>query len=223
MNVLAQSWLAMTVGIMAMTVVTVPTWLFASMNRGTLWRIRDCIFDARRTCTLPDSDAVDLLLDRAERFIQVVPNITAAQIWYVKRRVPASVAEDPRSGRLSSQLPADTGTYAVRLFEVLEHELERAIMRQQLLCSWSGLLFVAPRHIDAVRWVLRRRPFQLEGACTRSAEGGTAEAAGSDADTVHDDDAPLARDVVAIAEGIVAEVYRSIAPSSRPDLTKTPA
>lgn len=219
MSVIVAWFVAMAVGLMAMTAVTIPTWLFASMNRGALWRIRDCVFDARRTGTLPDSDAVTLLLDRAERFIQVVPNITAAQIWFVSRRTTPLHPARQRGQRPSSQLPPGTVEYAAQLFDILDMELERAVIRQQLLCSWSGLLLVAPRRMDAVRWVLRRRPFPLEDACrwavTKPEDG--------NADTAEDEDAPLSRDVVAIAEEIVAEVYRSIAPSSKPDLTRTPA
>jgi hypothetical protein len=217
MDTLVDGFVAMSAGLIVVALLSVPTWLFASMNRGTLWRIRDCIFDARRTGALPDCDAVSELLDRAERFIIVVPNITAAQIWYVRRRVAPGFAE---GGWRSPELPEGTDQRAVRIFRLLEAELQRSIIRQQLLCSWSGLLLVAPRNLGLVRWVIRKRPFDLHELCTKPIER---RAKPKPSTSISGKKADDSMEVVRIAEQIVAEYYRTSQGSLEPDLTHAPA
>lgn len=143
-------WLCWSVGVAMYAFVTIPTWLFASMNRGTLWSLRDCVFDARRTGLLPDRPEVETFHDRLEGMILVLPSITALQVWWLDRHLPRGT--EP----LRFELPANCPAAQRRRFAVAQDELERIIVRHYLFGSWSGLLFVLPRHLGEVPGLLRR-------------------------------------------------------------------
>lgn len=138
-------------GVAFYSAVRIPHWLLASMNRGTLWRLRDCVFDARRKGFLPDTREVDLMLQRVEAMIIILPSTSALQMWFFDRRVNVPSGE-PFELKL-----VGGSSEQQRYFLLLQDEMKRIVFRQYLLCSWSGILFAAPRHIDVVRRVLRRR------------------------------------------------------------------
>src|SRR5688572_31492274 len=67
--------------------LTAPSWFSTAINRSCLWRLRDRVFDARRTGRLPDTRPVEELIERIQMFIVVVPEIGPVQLWWLRRRV----------------------------------------------------------------------------------------------------------------------------------------
>lgn len=140
-------------GIALYAIVTLPSWLLASMNRGTLWNLRDAAFDARRRGQLPDSEDTERLIERMETFIRVLPDVSAFRVWWLSRDMTWGRRSE---GHVLWIEPAFHEAKSRELFMKFQTELARIVARQYMLCSWSGLTMVAPRHRDVVRHVLHR-------------------------------------------------------------------
>lgn len=140
-------------GVAVYAVLTLPSWLFASMNRSTLWRLRDQTFDARRFGLLPDTAYVEAFIRHIETAIVVLPKITALQVWWLGRYFKRP-SQTPHIDVLFGELP--DGTVAAKhAFAEIQGELRRIFVRQYFVGSWSGLLLVVPRHFLAFCSVLR--------------------------------------------------------------------
>lgn len=127
------------------------------MNRSTLWSLRDLVFDARRRRRLPDVFTVEDFIQYLEVLILVLPKLSAAQVWWFRKHNPdlKPLNALPMFGPLPTNDPD-----ARELFAKLQDELGRIILRQYVIGSWSGLVFVAPRWREALRAVLQRRKSQ---------------------------------------------------------------
>jgi hypothetical protein len=142
-------WSLACVGVAFYAVITLPSWLLTSINRGSLWRLRDNLFDARRHGDLPDSKCVAELLELMERMIVVTGHASALQLWWARRRLAWD--EEQFYPPLS---PDDLAADAARTFMRYQHDLVHIVMRQYMTGSWSGLLLVAPRHLGELRHVI---------------------------------------------------------------------
>lgn len=151
---------------------TVPTWLFSSMNRGCLWRLRDEVYDARLDGRLAHVDAVDRLLDRIETLIVIAPKVSVLQLWWLRRRFAIQRStEDPYLK--AKDLNADEA----RLFFAFQYELARIVTRQYFFGSWSGLLLVVPRRLPIAIATLRQPwiPTSISPAPDSQSEQASAE------------------------------------------------
>lgn len=157
MSELLIAWVSLCVGVGVYALLTLPSWLFASMNRGTLWALRDAVVRARRKGLLPDVPQVEDFVERIDQIILVLPEVSALQLWWLQRRLllVEQVNEDGFATIRQLESEADD---AREFFVMAQHELGRIVLRHYLVGSWSGLVFVAPRHRDALRFVLSRRP-----------------------------------------------------------------
>lgn len=155
MNVLVALWVCASAGVAVYALLTLPTWLLGSMNRSTLWRLRDRVFDERRSGRLPDTEDVQEFITYLETLIIVLPKISAFQVWWFNRfhghLLPASTRPE---ALLDQRCPA-------RFQDVLH----RIILRQYFVGSWSGLVLLvrAPGTWSALRAVSSQsRPEQIE-------------------------------------------------------------
>ena len=155
MNEIVALWVCASAGVAVYAALTLPTWLFASMNRSALWRLRDRAFDARLHGLVPDTPEVDAFIKRLEAFVVVLPRLGALQVGWLNKHHSGSAGE--AVPKLSQSAAFRDDATALQRIAVLEDELGRIVLRQYFIGSWSGLLLVAPRHSRDVRAVLRRR------------------------------------------------------------------
>lgn len=155
MNKLAALLVCASAGVAVYGVLTLPTWLCGAMNRSLLWRVRDRTFDARRRAQLPDSPVVEEFIAQVERFIVVVPRISALQVWWFRRQHAKLMSETDLGVWQKGLVGYDDETQ--RLFSQLQDEVGRIVLRQYMVGSWSGLLLSAWRHPRILREVLRRQ------------------------------------------------------------------
>lgn len=136
--------------------LTLPGRLFSSINRNCLWQIRDGIFDARRQKKLPDSAAVDALIERAEAYIALGTKVSPLEMWWLKKRY--------RHGGEVAEPSLDDMTLPQRQrYEDFSRGLNFILMRQYMTGSWSGLLFVAPRQLRILATLIQFRQVKLCG------------------------------------------------------------
>ena len=158
---------ALGAGFLVYVILRLPRWLFAALNRSALWEVRDRIFDDRRAGHLPDTPEVEELLKRVEWFIVLLPQVSAAQSWWLRRRMKAH--GEPTFDDLIIR-PREMRPTAALHFMQLQLRVAEILHRNYLTGSWSGLLAVAPRHLRDV-WRLAttsRMPSSLEPAIVTS-------------------------------------------------------
>lgn len=162
MNRLAGIWVCASAGMAVFGILTIPSWLFGSMNRSLLWRLRDRAYDARRRGLLPNSPTVADFIVQLEGFIAVLPKVSALQIWWFRRRHLGLMAATDVG--VWDATVDDEGEEAQTLFAQMQDEVGRLVLRQYLVGSWSGLLLSAWRHPRILAEVLRprRRPARAE-------------------------------------------------------------
>lgn len=154
MNILAALWVSAAGGLAIYALLTLPTWLFSSMNRSTLWCLRDRVFDGRWSGDLPDIPEVDDLITYLEDLIVALPRLTAFKVWWFHRYHSDVINRTRRSdyfGALAKSTPLNEP-----YVDLLHNELRRIILRQYFLGSWHGLLLLAPRQWQDLKSALRR-------------------------------------------------------------------
>lgn len=115
--------------------LTMPTWLGMSINRSSLWKLRDEMFDARRRGELPDVDAVELRIRVIERCIAMLPTLTPFTIAKLVRDIPEGYEH---RGGFGEPAHGVDGPAAVKL-QAYDLELGRLLTRHYLSGSWSGI------------------------------------------------------------------------------------
>lgn len=169
MSELAGLWVFASFGVAVYGALTLPTWLFASMNRSTLWSLRDRVFDAQRHGLLPDRPEVERFIGQLEQHIVLLPTISALQLWWFTRHVELKAKGSP----FDALTHADPESQ--QYFALLQDELGRIILRHYLVGSWSGLLMVSPRRLRDLKAVLSRRSDLDDWCQTRLGQGGSPE------------------------------------------------
>jgi hypothetical protein len=117
--------------------LTMPTWLGMSVNRSSLWKLRDEMFDARRRGELPDVDAVERRIRLVERCITMLPTLTPFTIAKLLRGIPEGYGNP---GELGEPVQGVDGPAAAKL-QAFDLELGRLLTRHYLSGSWSGITF----------------------------------------------------------------------------------
>lgn len=171
MRELAALWWIGSWGVAAWAVITLPTWLLTSLNRGALWRLRDAVYDARRTGLLSEGPDSQMLIDRLESSILAVPYMTPFMMWRATRHEQGG---EPRVNFIT--LDGRTPSAQSELFSVYQTDLARIMVRQYLTGSWTGLALTCSRHRRLARYVLSNRAWRqvarrLVGPSTATSEG----------------------------------------------------
>lgn len=138
MATLTAWWIAIMTGVGVAAVVSMPRWLFSSINRGYMWGLRDDIFDAQGVTLPARSEAVESLVEQLENLIMTFPGPTPLQLrWWIKRVSPEAM--------WTHREPTDLSSTETEAFRQFEHRMECIVIRQFLTGSWGALVFVAPR------------------------------------------------------------------------------
>lgn len=130
-------WLMLSAGLVWAAIVTLPRWLFTSINRGRLWELRDRIYDETRAGTFEGhEEQARFVIGFVERLIIVTPSLTPRNVRLVSRTLRALPAEERR--RRVERIEALLTAAPSRLIEHRERALE-LLNYQIFMGSWNGL------------------------------------------------------------------------------------
>ena len=150
MSTFVSLWLAACVGFVAYGLARLPSWLFTSINRGSLWTWRDLVFDWRTDGTLPDAPETERVLSMIEdhilTFEQYTPMRSMRVQWVLRRRGTNANDDD------GFVHPSDWTLRERETLMLCQSALALLVVRQYFTGSWSGLL-ASIRH-PVASWVL---------------------------------------------------------------------
>lgn len=146
-------WIVASLVIVWYAVLTLPRWLFTSLNRGCMWQLRDQVFSEYRRGLFPrNNDAEDFLkeIERAIVSAQWLTPVNLQRAASMFHRLP----EPERHALLHPSGSQPTATDPLYLYKKRLHNL---VTRQVMTGSWNGMIwFLALALRGKVRLTLSR-------------------------------------------------------------------
>jgi len=120
------------IGLAVYAMLRLPRWLFLSVNRQSLWRIRDRIWDARQAGAVPDDETTQSVIELAEAAIIALPHFSPAMLHRMHKAPSTGRVPDPRWPNAGSD-PMIRSEF---------QSLTNIVVRSLFTTSWHGVFIL---------------------------------------------------------------------------------